>query len=470
MSATAYSVRHHTYVDSVQLMRVARTLESSAGVLRVAALMATPANKDLFHQAGFTGEEVETAAPDDLVVGVMTGTEEQARAAIAGLDELLNPAGPAQAIADPTDLDAALARMPDANLALISTPGEFAAAEIERALERGLHVFCFSSNVPLQEEVRLKRLAQERGLLLMGPDCGTAIISGVGLGFANVVRRGPIGIVGASGTGSQEVSCLVHEGGSGVSQLIGTGGRDLTDEVGGVTALAAMHALMDDPDTQVVVLVAKAPGELMLNRLRRVIDAASKPVVTCYLGQNVPGTCATLEEAAVQALRLVGRSLDLRDAPMRAMSHLIRGKVLGLFAGGSLLLEAQSLLNGKAELIDMGSEELTRGRPHPMIDPSLRCIRIRQAGSDPGVGALLLDVVLGTGAASDPAGELAPAIVAARQEAGKAGRELIVIASVVGTDADPQDLQSQKRQLRSAGVELFDTSSRAASAAKNLLP
>lgn len=470
MSSTAYSVRHHTYVDSVQLMRVARTLESIPGILRVAALMATPANKDLFNEAGFSGEEIETAAVDDLVVGVMAGTNEQASAAMAGLDALLNPDGAATAMADPADLEGALARLPGANLVLISTPGEFAAAEIEHALERDLHVFCFSSNVPLEDEVRLKRLARERGLLLMGPDCGTAIIAGVGLGFANVVRRGPVGIVSASGTGSQEVSCLIHAGGSGVSHLIGTGGRDLSDEVGGVTALAGLQALMVDADTRVVVLVAKAPGQLMLSRLAQVIDAAPKPVVTCYLGRKVPGSCATLEDAAAQALRLMDMPpLFAGGGSSRPAREPVRGKVLGLFAGGSLRLEAQTILNGEAELLDMGSEELTRGRPHPMIDPTLRRERIRKAGDDPTVGALLLDVVLGVGAASDPAGDLVPAIIAARDAASKAGRDLIVIASLVGTDADPQGLESQRRKLRDAGVAVFETSSQAAAAVKDLL-
>lgn len=469
MSASAFSVRHHTYVDSVQLMRIARSLESCRGVVQVAALMATPANKELFHQAGFSGEAIDSAGSDDLVVGVEAATEVDAGAAVASLEELLNPSGsPAEAA--PTDLSGALARLPNANLVSISTPGEFAAAEIEEALSRGLHVFCFSSNVALDDEIRLKELARERGLLLMGPDCGTAIIAGVGLGFSNIVRRGPVGIVGASGSGSQEISCLVHAGGSGISHLLGTGGRDLTDAVGGVTAVAALQALMADPDTQIVVIVAKAPGELMVRRLAEEIAAAPKPVVTCYLGRKVPGAKASLEEAATEALRIVGGSLHLEEFPSHERRRSIEGEVLGLFAGGSLKVEAEGLFEGRAELIDMGSEEFTRGRPHPMIDASLRKERIVKAGQDPRVGALLLDVVLGIGAASDPAGDLAPSIMAARGQASKQGRELVVIASVVGTPEDPQGLEAQRQKLRDAGAEVFETSLRAAMAARELLP
>src|SRR5580704_9603583 len=96
----------------------------------------------------------------------------------------------------------------------------------------------FSDNVPIAEEASLKHEARERGLMVMGPDCGTAIIGGVPLAFANAVPRGDIGIIGASGTGIQEVSTLIARAGRGVRHAIGTGGRDMHAEVGGLTTLA----------------------------------------------------------------------------------------------------------------------------------------------------------------------------------------------------------------------------------------
>lgn len=458
MSATRYAVRRRAYFDSILLMRVARALGEQPGVASAAALMATEANKATLRQAGYGGPEVDRAGPDDLVAAVTAAAGEQAEAALGRLDGLLNPAVEARA-GSTASLDEALAQQPRSNLAVVSTPGDYAAAEVRRALERGLHVFCFSSNVALDDEIALKRLAGAGGLLLMGPDCGTAIIAGKGLGFSNAVRRGPIGLVGASGTGLQAISSLVHQAGSGVSHALGTGSRDLTDEVGGLSTGAALRALLLDPGTAVVVLVSKKPGPGTLAALRSLAEAAPKPVVSCFLGEAVPGAASTLEEAACLALERVGRALPRFTGPRPVKAQ---GRLLGLFAGGSLLQEAATILAGSGldpgafELADLGSEELTRGRPHPMIDPRARIERINGADPGSGVAALLLDVVLGYGAAPDPAGDLAPAIRAAGE------RGLVVVASVVGTDGDPQGLAAQQRKLREAGAHVLATSARAA--------
>jgi len=466
MEATAFSLRRHTYLDSVFLMQVAKALEGRPGVRNVAALMATPANKGLLREAGLQGDEVDSAGPDDLIVGVAAQTDAQARAAIAGLDALL--AGTVvEAGRSARGWDDALGLLPDANLAVISVPGEFAATEIEQALDRGLHVFCFSSNVPPAEEVRLKQLAASRDLLLMGPDCGTAIIAGKGLGFSNAVRRGPIGIVGGSGSGIQAVSCLIDVGGSGVSHAIGCGSRDLSDEVGGVTTFAGLHALVADADTSVIVVVSKTPGQRALARLRDFIAGSAKPIVTCFLGGSVAGSAPTFEQAAAQALQFAGAGAVPNGKVSFEATH-IEGRALGLFAGGSLLYEAQRTLELEAispaqyELIDMGSEELTRGRAHPMIDARFRAERVIAAADDPTVGILLLDFVLGRGAAADPAGDLVPAIREARSRAARAGRDLVVVASVCGTERDPQDLGRQTAALIEAGVVVLPTSAKAA--------
>jgi FdrA protein len=466
MSTTAFSVRCHTYLDSVFLMRVAKALEDYAGVNNVAALMATPANKELLKAAGFIGADVDSAGADDLVVGVAAQTDGQASAAIAGLDALL-AGSVTEGSSLARDWDDALSQLPDANLAAISVPGEYAGAEIEHALGLGLHVFCFSSNVSLADEVRLKQLAGSRDLLLMGPDCGTAIIGGKGLGFSNAVRRGPIGVVGGSGSGIQAVSCLVDDGGSGVSQAIGCGSRDLSDDVGGITTFAGMRALAADASTRVIAVVAKAPGPRTLARLQEFIAGSAKPVVTCYLGGSIAGSALTFEQVARQALDLVGAGSPPNGNAHDRPAHT-EGRARGLFAGGSILYEAQRVLEqaaispGRYELIDMGSEELTRGRAHPMIDSRLRAEHVVATADDPTVGIMLLDFVLGRGAAADPAGDLIPAILEARARSARAGRNLAVVASVCGTDRDPQHRGRQVAGLTKAGVIVLPTSARAA--------
>lgn len=460
MDATAYSVRRRTYLDSVFLMRIAQGLQGAPGVTNVAALMATPANKALLSAAGFTGPEVESAAADDLIVGVAARSAAEAQSALSGLERLLTGASPdGGRVARSWDEVSTV--LPGANLAVVSVPGQYAAAEVEHALSCGLHVFCFSSDVALQDEIRLKRLASSHGLLLMGPDCGTAIIAGTGIGFANVVRRGPVGVVGGSGTGMQAVSCLIDGAGSGVSHAIGCGSRDLSDEVGGVTTFAGLQALVDDEATRAIVVVSKTPGIATRARIADFVAGSPKPVVTCYLGGSDPGSALTFEDAAGQALRLVGAGVHANGAPLPAAPR-IRGRARGLFAGGSLRHEAERILqlagvsSDRYELVDMGSEELTRGRAHPMIDSRLRAQQIVESARDSNVGLLLLDFVLGRGAAMDPAGALMPAIDEARKH------ELVVVASVIGTDRDPQDLERQRGALRDAGVVVLPTSGKAA--------
>jgi FdrA protein len=474
MSATLCAVRRRTYVDSILLMRTADALGHAPGVTSAAALMATEANKRTLREAGFDGAEIDAAAADDLVVGVHADSDADATAALSRLDALLSPE-PGATACTAASFDAAVALQPDANVAVISVPGEHAAAQMREAIEHGLHIFCFSSNVPLADEVALKRQAAARGLLVMGPDCGTAIIGGRGLGFANAVRPGSIGVAGGSGTGMQAITSLIHEAGSGISAALGTGSRDAGDDVGGISTRMAVAALLDDPQTEVVVLVTKAPGPATGAELARIAQNASKPVVLCFLGEvHAGGTVTTLEDAARRALDLVGCSSAVNnDASVRVARR--PGRIVGLFAGGSLLQEARSVLaaqhvvSSACELTDMGSEQRTRGRPHPMIDSGPRIAEILRAGDDPGVAVLLLDVVLGFGAAADPAGDLAPAIRQAGDAAHQRGQELVVLASVIGTADDPQDRARQEAVLRDAGAIVLPTSARAARAAAEVI-
>lgn len=490
--AVRAAVRRSFYQDSMVLMAVAARLRGLPGVREAAALMGTPANHALLAAAGLAAPEVEDAAPGDLVLAVEADSGAAAEAALqAGAAMLEERSQASSARRRPRTLAAALGALPDANLAVISVPGAYAPLEARTALRRGLHVFLFSDNVPLADEVELKRFAASRRLLCMGPDCGTAYLGGVGLGFANVVPRGRIGCVAASGTGLQAVVTRLAALGEGVSHGIGVGGRDLSAEVGGVMTTLALDALSRDAATEVIVVISKPPAAAAMPALQAAIGVAGKPVVVCCLGagtSDAPGTWVeALEDAAEAAVALVrgaswsSRAFDDPAAVRARLGALVppRGSLLGLFTGGTLAHEARGLLEpllgpiggnlggatttaGAHRILDLGADELTLGRPHPMLDPATRDARVREAARSGEIGVLLLDVVLGRGVHPDPGGSLARALRDARDVAGRAGRALLAVASVVGTDGDPQGLHDQVERLRAAGVEVLPSSAQAA--------
>ena len=484
----AGQIRQGAYFDSVTLMRVGKELTGLPGVIDAAVVMGTKSNKAILNSTGLLVSEFIGAGDADLLIAVKARTQQAAGAAWAAVDGLLkktaHTAAPLTEM-HPASLSGALDILSDANLALISVAGRYAGAEAKCGLENGLHVMLFSDNVPLAEEIALKRLARRRGLLVMGPDCGTAIINGVPLGFANVVNRGTIGIVAAAGTGLQEVSCLISEAGAGISQAIGTGGRDVKQKVGGSMFLAALDALAADAATRVILLVAKPPDRQVLRRIERAAKAIRKPVITLLIGAPRTDTGpATLEEAALQAVALAqgrhpheaGQQLAARDGEIRRIARREAGRrmkgqrfVRGLFSGGTFCAEAQVIFAGmlsdvysnaplgrtkrirdplvsqKHTVIDLGEDEFTVGRPHPMIDYSLRNRRIAQEVADPATAVVLLDVVLGYGAHPDPAAELADVIR-------RAARRVSVVCSVTGTDRDPQNRSRVVAALRKAGA------------------
>lgn len=437
------------YFDSVALMRVSRRLSALPGVEAAAAMLGTPANRTLLRDAGLLVAEGETAGPNDLILAVRGGDPDAALDAALGF--LSERPADTSSLARARSLKGALQALPDANLALISVPGAFAAHEARAALERGLNVLVFSDNVPLEEEVALKRFAKERGLLLMGPDCGTALIGGTPIAFANAVPRGEIGIVAASGTGLQEVSTLIARLGGGVSHGIGVGGRDLDERVGALATLAAIEALEADPGTTTIVLISKPPSPQVARRVRERLKTSPKRSVVCFIGSE--GT--TLRGAAESAL---GRKLEWPDRPEVPRAS---GKVIGLYCGGTLCAEAERIFanHGNHEFIDLGGDEYTRGRPHPMIEPELRNGHIAHALADSQVAVLLFDVVLGHGSHENPAQVLVDGLKRTKK---------VVVASVTGTEADPQVFSRQTQILKAAGVIVAPSNAHAAEFAASI--
>jgi FdrA protein len=455
-------LRRGTYADSIALMQAAEALRKLPGIRDAAVLMATPANLATLAEAGLRPAEADGATAQDLLIAVAADDATSGHAALARADALLaggrRADGGGSVEEPPRSLMSAARRPADTNVAVIGVPGEHAVAEAHQALSAGLHVFLFSDGVPAAAERAMKLRARSRGLLVMGPECGTSILNGVGLGFANRVRRGGIGLVGASGTGLQEVTSLIHRLGGGVSHAIGTGGRDLHAEIGGITTLQALALLGADDATRVVVLVSKPAAPDVAREVLAASAAIGKPVIACLLGWSGAAPAGvravdTLEEAATTAVRALGAEPAIIDAPKLPARGEAMGEVLGLFTGGTLCDEARRIVGSAARgFVDFGAEEYTRGRPHPMIDPALRSAALEQAAEDSRVGVLLLDAVLGSCAHADPAGAAAAAIAEARTRAARHGRRLAVVAHVVGTDDDPQGLAAQEDALRAVGA------------------
>jgi FdrA protein len=447
----ANRVERGRYLDSVALMRISRRVAALGGVEAAALMIGTPSNKALLREAGLLAADGERAEPNDLIIAVRGPDAAGAlRAALAMLAE--KPGEGAEPLRRARSLRSALGVEPLANLALISVPGDFAAAEAHKALEAGLNAMVFSDNVPIADEVALKQLARERGLLLMGPDCGTALIGGTALGFANAVPRGDIGIVSASGTGLQEVSSLIARLGGGVSHGIGVGGRDLDERVGALGMLAALDMLDADPGTRTLVLISKPPAPAVAQRVLARIRQSTKRSVVCFLGES-GGTLTDAAEAAMER--------TLADSPPALPKQ--PGAVRGLYCGGTLASEAGFILrraSARGECIDLGDDRYTRSRPHPMIEPELRNEPIAAALADPAVSVLLFDVVIGFGAHADPAGVLARALERSHKTA---------IASVTGTEQDPQGWSRQVAKLRAAGVHVAPSNAYAAALAASLV-
>ncbi len=483
-----------TYADSMILLVATSVMSAEPGIAWAGAVMATPGALDDLAAQGFGPADLGGASASDLLLAVRAADGEQAQAALAaGADSIFSAArkgrddGPEES---PRTIEAAREQSPDANVAIISVPGPYAALAAHHALTAGLHVLLFSDNVPLAEEVELKQRAVELGLLVMGPGAGTAVLAGTGLGFANVLRRGPVGVVAAAGTGAQEVSALLDRWGVGVSQVIGVGGRDLSAEVSGRMAASAVRALDADPDTRAILVVSKPPDPKVAQLVLE--QRAATPAVAVFMGVadlERPADvelARTLESGTIAAARLVGLApadpaQGLAGRAAQAVTRLPehRRTIRGFYSGGTLCYEAQLIISdllgpvysneplvhgntvpappGSHVLLDLGAEEYTLGRPHPMIDPQSRIEILRAQARDPEVAVVLLDVVLGHGSHPDPAAALAPALAEVMADGGPQ-----VVAYVLGSAGDPQGYGRQRAALESVGCLVTETAARAA--------
>lgn len=503
-------VKEGKYYDSVLLLRVSQNAQEWEGVNEIAVVMGTNSNKEILKELGLYEESLDSTGPNDLIISVDAEESKLDEIVEKVEEELTSKRREIDKEYFPKSIETALENMPDANLLSISIPGEYAYREALEGLEHDLNLFIFSSNVSLENEKKLKELGKKKGLLVMGPDCGTSIINGKILGFGNVVDKGPIGIVAAAGSGTQEVTCLMQSMGVGITHAIGTGGNDLDEEIGGITMIEAISLLEEDPDTETILLISKPPSLYVEEKILDYIEEnVSKQVIINFLSGDPESVVErgyiwanTLDEAVVKTVNHVkGENyaekfykwdIDELESIARKEWEKLSEKqkyIRGLYAGGTLATEAQvvlrdligdaysnSPLNPEYKLenqiesrehsfVDMGGEEFVEGRPHPMIDPTQRKLRIEKESKDPETAVILLDIIIGYGSHDDPAGALIDSITSAKENKENNGDYLSVVASVTGTEKDPQGYQKQIEKLEDAGVIVLPSNAQAAAVA-----
>lgn len=507
MSKVIFNIRKNTYYDSVRLMLISKDIEKMEGVHEALVGMGTDLNKELAENLNISNDEIKSIGPNDFFITVLADDNIEIESIVEEADRLLNKKSEgSESDYMPLTLNSALENSPESNIAIISVGGEYAAKEARDALNKGLHVMVFSDNVKVEDERELKELAVSKGLLMMGPDCGTAIINNIPLAFANVIRKGKIGIVGASGTGIQEATVLIDKFGEGVSQVIGTGGRDLSLEVGGLMMLQGLEALVEDPETDVILLISKPPAKEVEEKILSRVKEIEKPVVINFIGgereqiEKYGGVPAiSLEDAARKSVALVKgeepKDFDGFNMGIEEIEKLVKEEtdklgegqkyLRGLYTGGTLADECMQLLSPvigdmysniplKPEFklkdvfksqehtcVDFGDDDFTMGRPHPMIDPSVRVEQFEVEAKDEEVALVLMDFVLGYGAHEDPVGEMATAIKKVKEQKNSEGKHLIAIASICGTENDPQDLAEMENMLEEAGIIVMPSNAQA---------
>lgn len=478
-------VKKGSYHDSVVLMLLTNEISTIEGIKKVSIMMATPANKDIFKQSGLDTEELMESTANDMVVVADIDDDSLLDTIMENVDEFLKKQSTTSAATKGSESvkswDRALEKMPDANLAVISIPGAYAALEADRALDQGLNVFMFSDNVTIEDEKALKEKAHEKGLTVMGPDCGTGIIQGVPIAFTNSVTPGSIGIIGASGTGIQELTTIIDRLGEGVKNAIGTGGRDLSTTVGGITMMDMIDAMEGDDSVKVLIVISKPPAQAVREKISDRLSICKKPVITLFLGEkpeyheeNFYHTY-TLDEAARLAVSLV-RGQEVPEATVDVdESEFFKAEenktIKAYYSGGTLANEAAMLIKDAMDVkvppediegymlqldgnivVDLGDDAYTQGKPHPMIDPAKRIECMQEAVDDPSTGVILLDIMLGYGSHADMAGALLPTIKELQAKAAAANRKVFFVATVCGTRRDYQGYDEAVNKLKDAGV------------------
>lgn len=485
-------IKKDMYKDSVALMLLNNKINAHPAVNVASIMMATPANKDMFKESGLLTDEVEKAGANDIAIVLDLDDETELDGIVEIIDEELSATEKSSAmsgIQEATTLPEALEILPEANLAMISVPGIYAYSVGKKCLDQNLNLFIFSDNVPIEEEIQLKKEGREKGLIVMGPDCGTSIIKGVPLAFANQTKSGKIGIVGASGTGIQEVTSILDGKGYGITNAIGAGGRDLSEEVGAMTFLKGVENLMDDDETEVILVLSKPPAKEVREKVEAYLKSLTKPVASLFLGETPDShfegyyRAGTLEELAILGIDLLENKkpetivseAEIKDA---------NGTIKGLYTGGTLATEAALLierglnineelthehgyiLNHEGfEVIDLGDDEYTQGKPHPMIDPTARLPYILKAAEDKNTKVIVLDVVLGFGANEDPASTLVETI----KEVKSTRPDIDVVTTICGTKQDPQNINEQEQQLKDVGATVFHSNRQALDHALGLI-
>jgi len=506
------------YFDSVSLMLIAKKISELEIGLDSAAVMGTPENKSMLQTSGLLTDELQNAGDMDLMIAYKCNSQNESDLISKKINEFLKKSdntNKSSGSLNPSSLESAIKILPDANLAMISVAGKYAGDEAMKALQNGLNVMLFSDNVSIEKEIELKKFAKEKGLFVMGPDCGTAIINGVPLAFANVVNRGNIGLVAASGTGLQEVSCLISNSGCGISQAIGTGGRDVKKEIGGIMFLEGIKALAEDKNTEVILLVSKPPADEVIIKIIELVNKIEKPVVGVFLNASIDllkqskiNIAKTLEEGALLAVTLsrgeniekVYNDLESQYSKLQTLAEKESAKlnktqkyVRALFSGGTFCDETQMFFQNMSEevfsntpvgkvkklkdvwksekhtIIDLGDDEFTVGKPHPMIDYSTRNKRILAEANDLETAVILLDIVLGYGSNMNPLTDIIPVIKEVKKLTSQQKRYIPIICSVTGTEEDPQNRTTVAAALKAEGVLIMESNAAASKLAKFII-
>lgn len=504
-------VKKNFFRDSLQLMQLSEEVKKMEGVVDAAIVMGTVTNKEILERLNLLTEDGRNATPNDMILAFRVRDEGLLPRILSTVEEMLmRPATSLQPTVDRTyySLESAIEAMPDVNLAVVSIPGQYVKDVALKLLERGIHIHLFSDHVPIEDEVEIKKYASARGLLVLGPGAGTSIINGKAIAFANKVKRGSIGIVAAAGTGLQEVSTLLDKVGLGVSQGLGVGGNDVKDAVGGIMTIDCIKYLEADDETSSIMVVSKPPDTGVLKKIIKFIERETKKrFVLCFLGTKkyVPpkrlakrirssrslhsAVLAMVKSVAPEKYRNAKASISMSISELKKLCKTLskdlrpeQKYVRALYTGGTLMYESLLIyrdLIGKDvysnapldprykledsyksymhTVVDLGEEEFTAGRAHPMIDPTIRRLRLVEEAKDPEVAVILMDFVLGYGAHPDPVGAMQESILEAKKIAEKEMRKIIFMAHVCGTDEDPQNSSSQEEKLRNLGVHVFPT-------------